>query len=97
MKFDPRVIVGPRHCAPCAMRPPCWTSPAFPTGATDGAELRLVLIQDATGGRTVSLASGWKLDGSEVVTLLSTKTTIDACFKSSSEVEAIQFTTGVTA
>lgn len=70
---------------------------AFPTGATDGAELRLVLIQDATGGRAVTLASGWKLHGSEVVDKPSTKSTIEACFKSSTEVEAIHFTTGVPA
>lgn len=70
---------------------------AFPTGATDGAQLRLVLIQDATGGRTVSLATGWKLDGSEVVGNPSTKSTLDVCFKSSSEVESLQFTTGIPA
>lgn len=70
---------------------------AFPTGATDGGELRLVLIQDATGGRTVTLATGWKLDGAEVVTLPNTKSTIEVCFKSSTEVESINFTTGVPA
>jgi hypothetical protein len=69
----------------------------FPTGATDGAELRLVLIQDATGGRTVTFSTGWKLDGSEVVPLASTKSTIEVCFKSSSEAESVHFTTGVTA
>jgi len=69
----------------------------FPTGATDGGELRLVLIQDATGGRTVTLTTGWNLDGGEVVSLPSTKTTIEVCFKSSSEVESVHFTTGVSA
>ena len=68
---------------------------AFPTGATDGAELRLVLIQDATGGRTVSLATGWKLDGGEVVTLPNTKSIIDVCFKSSTEIESVLFNTGI--
>jgi hypothetical protein len=69
----------------------------FPTGATDGAELRLVLIQDSTGGRTVTLATGWKLDGGEVVALPSTKSTIEVCFKSSTEVESLHFTNGVPA
>ena len=68
---------------------------AFPTGATDGGELRLVLIQDGTGGRTVTLATGWKLDGGEVVTLPNTKSIIDVCFKSSTEIESVLFNTGI--
>jgi len=68
----------------------------FPTGAVDGGGLTLVLIQDATGDRVVTLATGWKLDGGEVVPLLSTKTTIKVVFKSASEVEAVEgFTTGI--
>ena len=68
----------------------------FPTGAVDGGGLTLVLIQDATGSRVVTLATGWKLDGGEVVPLLSTKTTIKVVFKSASEVEAVEgFTTGI--
>lgn len=69
----------------------------FPTGATDGGELRLVLMQDATGGRSVTLGTGWKLDGSGVVALPNTKSTLEVCFKSSTEVESVHFSTGVPA
>ncbi len=69
----------------------------FPAGAVDGDWFNLVLIQDATGGRVVTLNAGYKVTGDMVVRLPNTKTTISVIYRDATNVEAVVgFTTGIT-